>query len=181
MPDPDAHRDPQATGQFVPLVPGDPAAGRLADSHGLVVALTGQDERELLAAEARAEGAGGQVGTEDADQALQHAVTEQMPPGVVDQLEVVDVDQRDRQPDGAHGGVERPVEQRREALVEVAAIVGGRQAVAAAQLPRLGVLAAQPVQLVARSDRHLQEPHGRPHALSLTLPPLATVILERVV
>jgi hypothetical protein len=151
-------------------VPGDAVARRLADRDGLVVALPGQHERELLPAEARAEGARGQAGAEHDDQPLQHAVAEQVPVGVVHLLEVVDVHQRDRQAGGPHRGVVRLVEQGRQALVEVAAVVGGGEAVAAAQLPRLGVLAAQPVELVARPLVALQEADRRAEVVVGLLP-----------
>jgi hypothetical protein len=108
----------------------DALADRLAHRHGGGEVVLGQDERELLAAVPGAEGPVGQVGAEQRDEPLQHPVAEQVPERVVDLLEVVGVHDRDGQ--ARPGG--RGVDQGEQPLVEVAAVPGRGEPVAARQL-----------------------------------------------
>ncbi len=79
-----------------PLV-GDGAADPLGDLEGLLRSRLGEDDRELLAAEARGDVGVAQLPLEDAGDAVQDRVARQVPVGVVDLAKQVEVGHDHRQ------------------------------------------------------------------------------------
>ena len=108
-----------------------------------------RDHRELLAAVAREDVLGADRLRHHAGDGGQHGVTGQVTVGVVDLLEVVDVDEQQRQrllvPD-------READLRVQAIDEVAAVEGRRQAVAQRRLEQLLLIVLVDLVLVREAE-----------------------------
>ncbi len=152
--EPDAHRHPETRRQLLPRVPLDTSPGGLADGHGGGLVDVGQHQHELLASVPGAERLARESFLQQVDDALEHPVTDQVSVGVVHLLEEVQIDQGHREPPTGGPGPAEVGQHADEALVEVPAVVAGRQVVPQALLVHLGVFPPQAVDLPAELFRY---------------------------
>jgi hypothetical protein len=122
---PDADRHPQPRPHVRPRMMRDARAGVLGDPDRRAGVHVGQHQRELLAAVPGGEAAGGTAFLQQVSDPPEHVVSDDVSEGVVHLLEEVQVDQCDRDAGGATPLGEQAV----QALIEVAAVVAGRQRV----------------------------------------------------
>jgi hypothetical protein len=138
--DPGADRDPRRHGVALRRLGRHPRPDALGDLGGGRRVGLREHEQELLAAVARGEVGAAQRGAEDRRESTQNLVAGQVPEGVVEALEVIDVDHRHRQrPPVAPAALDLGLER----LHQVLAVRQAGEAVGDRQLVQLGVARAQ--------------------------------------